>query len=74
VRARLPARQILPGLAALLDDLGRRSVGHVGGHDIDRAMSSGAWWPACNLASSAMPWTVASSDSKRAASSSPPQK
>ena len=37
VRGRLPARQTLSGLAALLDDMGRRSVGHVGGHDIEKS-------------------------------------
>lgn len=36
VRASLPARQTLPRLAALLDDVGRRSVGHMGGHDIEK--------------------------------------
>ena len=40
---------------------------------LKRAMSSGVWWSAYNSASSAMPWTVASSASMRAASSSPPQ-
>ncbi len=36
MRARLPTRQTLPGLVSLLDDMGWRIVGHVGGQDIEK--------------------------------------
>jgi hypothetical protein len=41
VRARLSARQTLSGLETLLDDMERRSVGHVGGHDIEKSQVVG---------------------------------
>jgi hypothetical protein len=73
VRARLPARQTLPGLAELLDDMGRRIIGHVVGHDNEKGHVVGcARWSACSSGSSAMPWTVASIAGRRATSSSPP--